>query len=188
MLRHWQSQQRRINRIPDRRFIGIQGEGHAPVNAIVNWNNGNPEWLSLIILGGRLVPPAALPNSTVEPLANVCALPAQAPLHSDVQRMVDNHSGHAYYAQHVTPQQLTAINFEAPVLMDSSIHAHAGPVPYTEPLIEYVLATSGVAFFSRGSPGRLRRGNLLWFRCHCSLFDDRFRPQTFFPPTTTSKV
>ena len=49
MLRHWQSQQRRISRTTDRRFLGIQGEGHAPVNAIVNWNNGNPEWLSLVI-------------------------------------------------------------------------------------------------------------------------------------------
>ena len=116
MLRHWQSQQRRINRAADRRFIGIQGEGQASVNAIVNWNAGNPEWLSLVILGGRLVPPAPLPNNTAEPLANVCALPAQAPLHSDVQRMVDNHSGPRYYAQHVSPQQLTAISFEAPVL------------------------------------------------------------------------
>ena len=54
------------------------------------------------------------PTSTVEPLANVCALPAQAQLHSDVQRMVDDHSGPRWYAQHVTPQQLTAVSFEAP--------------------------------------------------------------------------
>ena len=35
MLRHWQSQHRRISRTTERRFIGIQGEGHAPVNAVV---------------------------------------------------------------------------------------------------------------------------------------------------------
>ena len=124
MLRHWHAQRRRISRQADRRYIGVAGQGHQSISAIISWNAGNPDWLSLVILGGRLAPAAALPNSTAPPLANVIALPAQALLQSDVQTLVTNHAGESHYAQVVTPEQLAAVHFEEPVLQEHPMTGH----------------------------------------------------------------
>ena len=95
----------------------------------------------------RLLYPTA---PTVEPLANVCALPGQAPLHSDVQRIVDNHSGPRWYAQHVTPQQLTAVSFEAPVLRNHPMTGKRVRVLIHESEVERTLAL-GQCFSIDGS-------------------------------------